>query len=312
MINQLNDRYAIDGQLKFIDGTTEFPPDRIISVPEEVEGFPIIQIENNFAKATIALYGGHVLSFQPMTEAEDLLFLSETARIQAGKGLRGGIPVCWPWFGPHPEDSKLPSHGFVRNRFWSVLSTATTPEGETQIQLGLTDTPETRKLWPHAWELIVDIVVGDTLTVGLITRNRGNEPFTITQALHTYFQVGNIDGVRILGLDRTEYIDKVDGGAQKSQAGVVEIDSEVDRIYMNVPPKLAIDDSTWKRQIQILSKGSSSAVVWNPWSEKAAKFADLSDDGYLRFVCVETTNAGQDQIEVFPGHEYRLESKIRN
>jgi len=312
MIHQLSDRHAIEGQLKFIDGTTEFRPEQIVSLPEEVADFPIIQIENNFAKAAIALYGGHVLSFQPVTESEDLLFLSENAIIQSGKALRGGIPVCWPWFGPHPEQSNLPSHGFVRNRYWSVLSTATTPEGETHIQLGLTDTAETRELWPHAWELVLDIIVGDTLTMGLITRNRGNEPFTITQALHTYFRVGSIDGVRILGLDRTEYIDKVDSGAQKYQSGVVEITSEVDRIYMNVPPQLSIDDSTWKRQIQLTSEGSNSAVVWNPWSEKSAKFSDLSDDDYLRFVCVETTNAGADQIQILPGNEHRLESKIRN
>ncbi|MDJ1176614.1 D-hexose-6-phosphate mutarotase [Roseofilum capinflatum] len=312
MIHQLSDRHAIEGQLKFIEGKTLFRPDQMVSGSEAMADFPVIQIENNFAKAAISLYGGHILSFQPVTESEDLLFLSENAIIQSGKAIRGGIPVCWPWFGPHPERSDLPSHGFVRNRFWSVLSTGTTPEGETQIQLGLTDTPETRELWPHAWELVLDIVVGDTLTVSLITRNRGNEPFTITQALHSYFQVGSINGVRILGLDRTEYMDKVDGGAQKYQAGVVEIASEVDRIYTHVPPKLVVDDSTWKRQIEVLSQGNSSAVVWNPWSEKSAKFPDLSDDDYLRFVCVETTNAGPDQIQVLPGNEHRLESKIRN
>ncbi|MDJ1170484.1 D-hexose-6-phosphate mutarotase [Roseofilum sp. BLCC_M154] len=312
MINQLNDRYGIANQLQFIEGKTLFKSDQMVSNSEENTDFPLIQVENDFAKATISLYGGHILSFQPVTESEDLLFLSEKAILQSGKAIRGGIPVCWPWFGPHPEQSNLPSHGFVRNRFWSVLSTATTPEGETHIQLGLTDTPDTRELWPHAWELVMDIMVGDTLTVGLMTRNRGNQPFTITQALHTYFRVGSIHGVRILGLDRTDYIDKVDGGAQKHQSGVVEITSEVDRIYTNVPAQLIVDDSRWKRQIRLTSEGSNSAVVWNPWSEKAAKFADLDDEDYLKFVCVETTNAGPDQIRVFPGNEHRLQVKIRN
>ncbi len=296
-IDQLNADYGIAGQLQFVEGKG---------------GTPLLEIANPSAKATISVYGGQVLSFQPAHQHRDLLFLSQKAYYQPGKAIKGGIPVCWPWFGPDPEGLGRSSHGFVRDRLWSVLSTGTPVTGTTQVTLGLTDTPETHKIWPHAYHLSIEITVSQSLTVGLITKNTGDRPFTLSQALHTYFQVGDIQTTDILGLEGMEYIDKVAGGVKKYQEGVVAIASEIDRIYTTNSSELLIDDPTWNRRIRLLSQGSKSTVVWNPWSEISIKMADLEDQDYLKFVCVETANAGSDTIEILPGNQHRLQLTIES
>jgi len=293
-IEQLNADYGIAGQLKFVEGKG---------------GFPLIEIDGPKAKASISVYGGQVLSFQPSNEPEDLMFVSENAYYQEGKAIKGGIPVCWPWFGPDPEGG--PSHGFLRNRLWNVLATETTASGEVKVTLGVAATAETREIWSEEFEVAIEISVGDTLTVELITRNRGDRSFSITQALHTYFNVGDIQQVKVIGLEELEYIDKPDGGAKKTQKGAVTFAAEVDRIYTNVPNELVIEDAALGRKIYISSSGSKTAIVWNPWVEISANMADLEDEDYKRLVCVETANAADDVVEVPAGSEYRLVANYR-
>ena len=293
-IEQLNADYGIAGQLKFVEGKG---------------GFPLIEIDGPKAKASISVYGGQVLSFQPTNEPEDLMFLSEKAYYKEGKAIKGGVPVCWPWFGPDPEGG--PSHGFVRNRLWEVLATETTASGEVKVTLGVGATAETREIWSEEFEVAIAISIGDTLTVELITRNRGDRAFSITQALHTYFKVGDIQRVKVIGLEELEYIDKPDGGAKKTQKGAVTFASEVDRIYTNVPNELVIEDAALGRKVYISSSGSKTAIVWNPWVEISAKMADLEDEDYKRLVCVETANAADDVVEVPASSEYRLVANYR-
>ncbi|MEG3974312.1 D-hexose-6-phosphate mutarotase [Microcoleus sp. herbarium8] len=292
-IDQLNTDYGIADNLTFASGNG---------------GFPMIHIDNGQAKAVISVYAGQVLSFQPATETADVMFLSEKAYYAEGKAIKGGIPICWPWFGPDPEDLGRPSHGFVRNRLWNVIETATAPDGATKVTLGLKDTEETRAIWPQAFELAIAITVGTNLTVELITRNLGDKPFPLTQALHTYFKVGDIKQVQVLGLENSQYLDKVDGGAEKTQAGAVVATGEVDRIYLDVTNELVIDDAALNRRIRIQSSGSKSAVVWNPWVTISANMADLEDTDYQRLICVETTNAATDIVEVPAGGEFRLQA----
>ncbi len=294
-IAQLNAAHAIAGQLQFIEGQG---------------GFPIIAIDNGKAKATISVYAGQVLKFQPAGVSADVMFLSDTAYYQPGKAIKGGIPICWPWFGPDPEGKGRASHGFVRDRQWQVASTRTLADGSTQVILGLVDTDETQAIWPHSFNLAIEITVAETLKVELVTRNTGDQAFSITQAMHTYFSVGDINQVNVLGLSGTEYLDKVDGGQQKRQDGAVTVAGEVDRVYLNVPPNLTIDDQIWGRKINIAATGSKTAIVWNPWSEISAKMADLGDTDYQRFICVETANAANDVVEVAAGGEYRLGTTI--
>lgn len=290
-IEQLNADYGIADQLKFSQGKG---------------GFPLIEINNQQAKALISVYGGQVLSFQPTDEPEDLMFVSENAYYQEGKAIKGGIPICWPWFGPDPEGLGRSSHGFVRNRQWQVAATETTREGETKVRFELSDSEETREIWPHRFELAIEILIGNTLTVELITRNIGKQTFSITQGLHSYFKVGDIDQVKVLGLEGTKYIDKVDNHKEKNQEDRLTIAEEVDRIYTNVQPELTIEDGSLSRRIQIKSDGSRTAVVWNPWVEISKKMADLEEEDYKHFICVETVNTATEVVEVSPDSEYRL------
>jgi glucose-6-phosphate 1-epimerase len=271
----------------------------------------VLTAHNRHATARIALHGGQVLSFCPKGGA-DLLFLSDLAVFQPGKAIRGGVPVCWPWFGADPLGLGRPAHGLARTRAWHLRRSATLPGGETLVELGLTDSADTRALWPHAFDLTLEITVGATLSLVLTTRNTGNSPFQITQALHSYFAVGDIARTTVVGLDGCHYIDKAQGagGAVQQQAGAVQIHAEVDRIYTDAPASLAVVDGALQRRIALQVQGSRTAVVWNPWAAIAAGMADLDDDGYQRFVCVETANAADEVITVPPGGEHRLAVEI--
>lgn len=295
-IEQLNSNHGIAGQVEFIEGQG---------------GFPFIRVKHAKANALISVYAGQVLSFRPAGKTDDLLFLSKKAYYQAGKAIKGGVPVCWPWFGSDPEGKGRPAHGFVRNRIWDVIETGVAANGGIQVVLGLIDTPETQAIWPHAFVLRLEVTVGDTLNLALVTRNSGNQALTITQAFHTYFSVGDIHRASVSGLEGKSCIDKVDGGKQKTQSGAVTIDSEVDRIYLDVSNDLVIHDAAMKCRITIASQGSQTAVVWNPWAKISAEMGDLLDDDYLRLLCVETTNAATDIITIQPGNEFRLVANFR-
>jgi glucose-6-phosphate 1-epimerase len=286
--------YEIENELQFVD----------------IEhGFTYIEINNASAHATISTYSGQVLSYRPKSQKDDLLFVSDKAYYAEGKAIKGGIPVCWPWFGADPDDLGRPAHGFVRNRQWEVAATESLADGSTRVVMELTDTDDTREIWPHPFRLGIEITVGDTLKVALVTRNTGDAAMTISQALHTYFNVGDITKVQVLGLDGTEYLDKLEHFARKTQTGPVIVDGEVDRIYTGVSGDLVIDDESLARRIRIASSGCSTAVVWNPWLDIARSMGDLGDDDYLRMLCVETANAGPETVEIAAGDEYRLQAE---
>jgi glucose-6-phosphate 1-epimerase len=295
-IEQLNSEFGTAEQVDFIEGKG---------------GFPLIQVKNDQATALVSTYAGQVLSFQPHAAADDMLFLSERAYYQQGKAIKGGVPICWPWFGPDPEGLGRPAHGFVRNRQWSVFGVEAGSSSETRLVLGLQDSQETREVWPHAFELRLEITIGSALGLTLITHNLGDQTFVLTQALHTYFKVGDIHQVKVLGLEAKEYLDKVDNGERKIQSGAVSVDDEVDRIYLDVEGTLHIDDPSLKRRIRIDSSGSNTVVVWNPWSVISAQMADLDGQDYRHMLCVETANAAEEVVQLAPGGEYRLHADYR-
>ncbi|MDT8363761.1 MAG: D-hexose-6-phosphate mutarotase [Nitrosomonas sp.] len=295
-IEQLNNQHGIADQVIFETGEG---------------GLPFIRVKNDSATALISIYGGQVLAFQPKHASSDLLFLSKLAYYQPGKAIKGGIPICWPWFGPDPEGLNRPAHGFMRNRLWDVLETAMTAEGDVRVVLGLSDTPETQSIWPRAFALRLEISIGETLNLALVTRNTGSQAFAITQAFHTYFSVGNISQVKVLGLENTQYIDKVNDNQQMDQAGAITINAETDRIYLDVSNEFSIQDDAMKRRIHITSKGNRTAVVWNPWIKISGEMADLQDDDYQRFICVETTNTATDSVNIQPGSEFCLAANYR-
>ncbi|MCP5305857.1 MAG: D-hexose-6-phosphate mutarotase [Chromatiaceae bacterium] len=290
-IAALNTRFGAPGEITFAAGQG---------------GLPVVRIRNRSAEALVSLYGGQVLAFRSAEAQADLLFLSERAHYQAGKAIKGGIPICWPWFGDDPEGRGRGAHGFARNRLWSVVDVRQLESGETRLDLRLTGDADSRPLWSHDFELELRITVGPSLALLLVTRNTGAQPFIVTQALHTYFAVGDIDQVSVHGLDGQHFLDKVRGFARAQQSGPVRFDREVDRIYLQTAGPLQIDDASLQRRILIEALGSQTAVVWNPWQAVARASADLADDAYRHFVCVETANAADDAIEVTAGGEHQI------
>lgn len=267
---------------------------------EGQNGFKLIEVKNSAGIATIALQGAQLLSWAPAGE-KPVIWLSKNAKYVQGKSVRGGIPICWPWFGPHPEESSYPAHGFARNIVWEVAGTKSLMNA-TQVALRLVPN---EAFWPYPSELECRVKVGKTLEMELITRNTGLEPFTLGCALHTYFEVGDVRKIEILGLEEAAYIDKVNGGKNR-QSGPVTVNSEVDRIYLDTASDCLIRDPIYNRVIRVEKQGGRSTVVWNPWLEKAIKMGDLGDDGYLNMLCVESCNAADDVVIVPPGKSHRL------
>jgi D-hexose-6-phosphate mutarotase len=293
-LQTLNQRFSLADQLTFVAGPGDLPTARI---------------HNEHARAEICLLGAHVLSFQPHNE-EPVLWLSEESNFAVGKPIRGGIPVCWPWFAAHPTDSSKPSHGFVRTALWSVLATRTLDGGETRIELGIDSSADTLALWPHRFTLQLAATVGKTLTVELISRNPGNVDFTYTGALHSYFTVSDAAGIAIHGLADVDYLDKTESFARKTQRGPIQITQPTDRIYLDTDAECVIEDSGLGRRIHIGKENSHTTVVWNPWIAGAARLPDFGDDEYRGMVCVETARAAEDIATVLAGGEDRLTARI--
>ncbi|HMA34270.1 MAG TPA: D-hexose-6-phosphate mutarotase [Chloroflexia bacterium] len=290
----LNTQFAIPEQLSFVAGPGDLP---------------FVDVRNAQGLARISIQGGQVVAFQPHGTAP-VLWVSAASLYAPDKPIRGGIPVCWPWFGPHPTDPTKRQHGFVRTALWSVGNTRVTPEGATQIQLTLADSPATRALWPHPFALAITITVGTALVVELVAHNPGPDPVSCSGALHSYFSVSNVTSIAIQGLEGCTYIDKTAGGAQQLQQGPVTLDGETDRIYLETAAPCVIVDPERQRRIHIAKQGSRSTVVWNPGEAGARRMSDFGAEEYRRMVCVETANAGPDAVTIPPGGAHRLGTTI--
>ena len=311
-IEQLNKEHAFQQE------------DQSLRIVEGKGGIPVVEIQNKHASATISLQGAHLLSWQPINEKQSIIWLSEDAHFAPGKSIRGGIPVCWPWFGAHPSHADYPAHGFARTSLWQIVSAKPLNTGETQItfKLDLTtnnselsdaiNTIPINKMWPQPTVVEYRLTIGRSLILELTTTNHSDQAITLGQALHTYFAVDDIAQTTVEGLDGKTYLDKPQNFARKTQTGPVTFSAEVDRIYLNTPDVVMINDS--KRKITISKQGSRSTVVWNPWHEVAEKMGDLGKDGYQKMVCVESANAAEDVVSIQPGksHTLRVEYEIES
>ncbi len=247
------------------------------------------------------------MEWTPTGEAP-VLYLSPQAVFREGKAIRGGMPICWPWFGPHETDSKLPAHGFARTRFWQLSCTIEDEAGVT-LEFTLQDSAETHGLWPHAFALRLQMHLGQQFQARLLMTNTGHEPFSITAALHSYLAVGDIRHVSVEGLDGADYRDNCGSQQVHRQSGDILFTSEVDRDY-DSSAKVTVHDEINKRQLVVTSAGSRCTVVWNPWIEKSRTLSDMPDEDYQRFVCIETANAWKDIILLAPGQSHELSTRI--
>jgi glucose-6-phosphate 1-epimerase len=287
---ELNGHHGIAGQVSF---------------KENSGGFVTVEMANDFGTTNIALQGGHVMEWSPRG-GRPVIWMSPAAVLAPGKSIRGGVPVCWPWFGPHAVNTAFPAHGFARISPWQVVAAKPSADGETRLVLRLVQNAAQSGQWPYPSQLEIGITLGSALSIDLITRNTGDEAIIIGEALHTYFAVSDVHRVVIHGLEDCWFLDKVDGGKRKQQNGPVNFGGETDRIYLDTLSDCLIDDPGLRRRIRIAKQGSRSTVVWNPWQEKAAKMGDLGENGYLDMVCVESANAADNAVTVDPGEEHRL------
>jgi glucose-6-phosphate 1-epimerase len=273
-------------------------------------GLAAIRVDSALATASVMLQGAQVVGYQPRGE-QPLIWLSARSRYVAGKSVRGGVPVCWPWFGPHATDPALPAHGFARTVEWELQEATALPDGRVRLAFELPQNAATRAQWPHPSSVRNTVTIGRELEVSLATRNTGSERFPLGQALHTYFHVGDVRRISIHGLDGCTYLDKAGGSARRQQHGPVTFTQETDRIYLNTGGACEIRDPVMERSLLVTATGSRSTVVWNPWIEKAEQMGDFEPDGYLRMVCVETANAADDSVIVAPGQEHVLAAQYR-
>lgn len=291
-VQQLNAQYGIDGQLVF---------------REDASGLIIAEIDNPLSKASICLQGAHLMSWQPRSQAVPVVWLSRDAKLAVGKSIRGGVPVCWPWFGAHASDATFPGHGFARTVPWQVVETETGPGGSTRIMLQLVENEKTRTQWPYPSKLSLTLIVADILHMELTTENTGTSDFVIGEALHTYFQIGDIGAVRVTGLEGSDYWDKVGGSTLRKQSGPITFSGETDQVYVNTASECVIADDKLRRHIHITKSGSRSTVVWTPWTEKAGKMGDMGQpDGWREMFCVESANAMENLVNVPAGSRHTM------
>lgn len=283
------------------------PLPRSVTLDEAAPDYPVFIVRHPMAAARIALNGAHVMEWTPVSQ-RPVLYMSPQAVLEPGKPIRGGVPICWPWFNVHPTDASKPMHGFARIRMWDLAGASET-DGEVQLVFRLTSNTETATLWPQPFHAQVEIKVGSTLEIALTTENISDSPATIREALHTYLAVGDISRVTVRGLANTDYLDTVGVPTVRYQEGDITFDREIDRQYIS-QGTVTVNDPAWRRTLVVEKEGSGTTVVWNPWVEKSRRLADLPDEAYHHFLCVEAANAGDAEVRVAPGETHRLATRI--
>lgn len=291
---ELNEKFGIEGEIGFA----------------ELDGdLPFVMISNKYAEVDISLYGAHLLSFRPKGTI-DVMWMSPLSAFEKGKAIRGGIPVCFPWFGPHVNNASLPQHGFARLMIWEVAEVRTLEKGESQVVLKLASSEETKTYWPHDFVAEMNFVIGPKLTVSLKVTNTSGDPITYSAALHSYFNFSGIENIAIEGLENTHYENQLDGKRYVQEEKLLKISEAITRHYFDTETDCIIHDPYFKRSIQIEKLGSKCSTVWNPGAETCSQMNDMPDDGYETFVCLETVNKINNLIQIEPGESHETTAII--
>ena len=276
------------------------------------------RITSDHAELLVAQQGAQVLSYQRLGEPA-LLWLSDEAIFRQGKSVRAGVPVCWPWFGNLQRNppavqamfhgEQAPAHGLVRGRDWQLLGIE--DDGDAlRIEFSLPQAQGALPGWPHNVELKLLIELGDRLTLTLTSHNLGNDCVTLSQTLHSYLAVSDVRQTRVEGVEELDYIETLADWQQHHQQGALAFTGETDRIYLQAPERLSIVDPHWNRRITLQGGGSRSAVIWNPWTDRARELPDMADDGWQRMLCIETANVWDDVVTLKPGETHALSVTI--
>ena len=291
---ELDDKFGVEGEVGFaeLDG-----------------GLPFVMVSNKYAEVDISLYGAQLTSFRPQGGL-DVLWMSDQSAFEQGKAIRGGIPVCFPWFGPHETEKSFPQHGFARLMMWEVSDVKTLEKGECEVVLKLSSSAETKVFWPHEFVAEMTFVIGPKLRVSLKVTNTSNEILSYTAALHSYFNLSGIENITIEGLENTAYENQLDGQRYIQEEKLLKISEAITRHYFDTESDCLIHDPYFKRSIRIEKEGSKCSTVWNPGEVACAQMSDLPDDGYETFVCLETVNKINNIIQLQPGESHETTAII--
>lgn len=292
MVNDLNKRFGVGGQVRFEIGEG---------------GLIRATLRADKGEAQVYLHGAHLTHFQP-TGQKPVIFLSRQSWFQADKPIRGGVPICWPWF----SNAGTPMHGFARLMDWGVESAEKHSDGSVSLTLGLRSDEKTRALWPHDFACRFTLRVSDQLAMTLQTTNTSRSDLSFEEALHTYYAVSDIRQVSVTGLEGATYLDRNDNFQPKGRdQGPIRFSAEYDLGFVNTANTCVIDDPGWKRRIVIEKHNSQSTVVWNPWIDKAKAMPDFGDNEWPDMLCVETCNIRLNRVALKPEQSHEMRAVIR-
>jgi glucose-6-phosphate 1-epimerase len=294
-IDELNLRYGIPGIAQVVVGNG---------------GLPKILIKTQAASAEIYLHGAQVTSWIPLG-FDEVIFVSESSHWQSGRAIRGGIPICFPWFRAKSDDSKAPAHGVVRTKEWRLDSITADSQGTVAVVCSTGSDDDSRRFWPHEFDLVHRITVAKTLQLELIVTNRGTAPFPFEEALHTYFRVGQVQSVHVHGLDGVSYLDNTDANRERIQSGDVVLTKTTDNAYLNAWGAVKVVDPVLHRTLETAKRNSATTIVWNPWQQGAASLADLGNDEWSQMICLEASNILRSAVSLTPGAEHSMVSTLR-
>jgi glucose-6-phosphate 1-epimerase len=243
-------------------------------------------------------------------DGSEVLFVGRKARFEPGQAIRGGIPVIFPWFGDDPQKLGRGAHGFARRLAWRVVERSDAKDA-TRVVLELEDSDATRALWPQRFLLRLEAQLGAQLELALTVTNRGDEPFEFEEALHSYFQVGDVRAISLRGLEGSTYLDKLDGFARKRASNEPQtFTGPVDNVHLDTESACEIEDIVHGRTLALHKRHSRSTVVWNPWVEGAQRLSDLGDEDWAHFLCVETANIGANAVQLAAGASHTMELRV--
>lgn len=285
--------------------------------PMDFSGLAGWRLRYGSAQLDICQQGGQILSYFPDINQPPLLWLSDCAEYQPGQGVRGGVPICWPWFGDIRRNPAAvqkmttvgaPFHGLARTLDWQFLHSHADSSG-VQLSLQL-DASQGLADWPHAAMLQLHIELNERLSIRLDNHNLGTQPLAISQALHSYFAVSDISQVEVEGLQGCQYHDTLEQWQLREQVGSLNFTGETDRVYLQVPEHVQIVDQGWQRRIHLHSQGSNSAIVWNPWITKAQSLSGFASDAWQQMLCIESANVLDDHLLLAAGARHSLQLEL--
>ena len=274
------------------------------------DGLEFLEIKNSQAEARIALQGAHVDWWKPNTIKDDVLWLSSNARYEEGRSIRGGVPICWPWFGEHPTDNSFCLHGFARVIPWELIESSDLKNDATKVVLRMMPTETVRRQLTYNFELILTIVIGESLNLNLKTTNLSASPFTISEGFHTYFYVSDINNVNVTGLENALFTDKNKNFKKGIENQTISFKSPIDRVYLNSSNDCYLEDKKLNRIINIKKSNSNSLVIWNPGEAKANEMSDMGEnEEWRRMICIETANTLENSVVIYPKLSHNISTE---